>query len=114
TSGEDQKIGVVTIQWAARDPFNAYGNGVLDSTYSVQANDYANPKYHNLDINYFNKLLGIYLDNPYATFGQVTVGLENDFSWDQYGREYLSQLDSVAKRRIQGTAVLTMSNFAKQ
>ncbi len=113
-SGEDQKIGVVTIQWAARDPFNAYGNGVLDSTYSVQANDYANPKYHNLDITYFNKLLAIYLDNPYAQFGQVTVGLENDFSWDQYGKEYLSQLDSVEKRRIQGTNVLTMSNFAKQ
>lgn len=110
--GDDQKIGVVTIQWATRDPFNAYGNGVLDSTYSVQANDYANPKYHNLNIDYFNNLVKIYLDNPFAKFGQVTVGLENDFSWDQYGKEYLSQLDSVVKRRQTGTAVLTMSAFA--
>src|SRR6185437_5524120 len=36
----DDKIGVVTIQWALRDPFNGYGNGVDESTYSVQVNDY--------------------------------------------------------------------------
>lgn len=110
--GLDQKIGVVTIQWANRDPFNAYGNGVLDSTYSVQANDYANKGYHNLNIDYFNKLLSIYLDNPYSQIGQVTIGLENDFSWEAFGDEFIEQLDSIKKRQLQGIKILTMSEFS--
>ena len=111
-SGPERKIGVVTIQWATRDPYNSYGNGVLDSTYSVQANDYANPKYHNLDVDYFNKLLAIYLDNPSSSFGQVTVGIENDFSWNQFGGEFVKQIQSVASRKAKGTRVLTMSAMA--
>lgn len=110
-SGEGQKIGVVTIQWATRDPYNSYGNGVLDSTYSVQANDYANPKYHNLNLGYFKKLISIYLDNNYADFGQVTIGLENDFSWEEYGDEFTRQLDALVERKNQGVQVLTMSDF---
>ncbi len=111
-SGEQQEIGVVTIQWASRDPFNAYGNGVLDSTYSVQANDYGNPKYHNLGTDYFKKLLAIYLDNPLSSVKQVTVGLENDFNWNDFGAEYTRQLDEVASRQRTGIQVLTMSQFA--
>lgn len=111
-TGGDQKIGVLTIQWATRDPFNSYGNGVLDSTYSVQANDYANKKYHNLSIDYFNKLLSIYLDNPYSQIGQVTIGLENDFSWEDFGGEFVNQLDEIAKRGSSGVRVLSMSEFA--
>ncbi|TSC64032.1 MAG: hypothetical protein G01um101493_264, partial [Microgenomates group bacterium Gr01-1014_93] len=110
--GKDQKIGVVTIQWATRDPYNSYGNGVLDSTYSVQANDYANKNYHNLDINYFNKLLSIYLNNPYSRIGQVTIGLENDFSWDLYGNEFIKQLEVIANKQKIDTQILTVSEFA--
>jgi hypothetical protein len=113
-SGPEQKIGLVTIQWATRDPFNAYGNGVLDSTYSVQANDYANQKFHTLGIDYFQKLLDIYLNNSNSSFGQVTVGMENDFSWGEFGDEYSKQIDEVGKRQRSGTAVLTMSNFASR
>ena len=111
-SSEEQKIGVVTIQWAARDPYNSFGNGTLESTYSVQANDYANKKYHNLNIEYFKKLLSIYLDNPYSEFGQVTVGLENDFSWELFGEEYKKQLDVILEREKNGASVLTMRSFA--
>lgn len=111
-SGQDRKIGVVTIQWATRDPYNSYGNGVLDSTYSVQANDYANLKFHDLNIDYFKKLLDIYLDNPYSGFGQVTVGLENDFSWEGFGAEFSRQLDEVSLRQRKGTKMVTMSGFA--
>lgn len=113
-SGVGQKIGVVTIQWASRDPYNSYGNGVLDSTYSVQANDYANPKYHNLDLNYFKKLISIYLDGNLTDFGQVTVGLENDFSWEEYGGEFAKQLDVLVDRKNKGVQVLTMSDFAQK
>lgn len=111
-AGVDQKIGVVTIQWATRDPYNSYGSGVLDSTYSVQVNDYANKKYHSLGTDYFKKLLSIYLDNSYSHIGQVTVGLENDFSWATFGEEYTSQLAAVVERQAEGTKILTMSQFA--
>lgn len=110
--GEEDKIGVVTIQWAMRDPYNSYGNGVLDSTYSVQANDYANEKFHDLNIDYFKKLLSIYLDNPYSALGQVTVGIENDFSWDEFGLEYSKQIEEVSRLSKNGVKVVTMSEFA--
>lgn len=111
-SGEGQKIGVVTIQWATRDPYNSFGNGVLDSTYSVQANDYSEKEFHSLNADYFKKLLSIYLDNPYSNFGQVTVGLENDFEWSEFGDEFIKQLDVVKDRQSLGTQILTLSQFS--
>lgn len=98
-SSADQKIGMVTIQWANRDPFNGYGNGVFESTYSVQANDYM---LHDLDNNYFNKLVDIY--------PQTTVGLENDFDWSKYGVEYTSQIN-YAKSLQPQAEVVTMDHF---
>src|SRR5258708_5504440 len=96
------KIGVVTIQWATRDPYNGYGNGATDSTYSVQVNDYL---LHKLDVNYFEKILAIY--------PQVTVGLENDFNWDKNGPEYIKQIQLLKSKQQQGQLVLkTMSEFA--
>lgn len=98
----DQKLGVVTMQWATRDPFNGFGNGVFESTYSVQANDYL---LHNLGTNYFSKLLDIY--------PQTTVGIENDFSWKNFGREYLNQLDAIKqKRQTNQLQVKNMLQFA--
>ncbi len=108
---DDRKLDVPTIQWATRDPFNAYGNGVFDSTYSVQANDYI--PYHSLGIDYFEKLLGVYLHPALGKLGQVTVGLENDFSWQKFGGEYTKQLQllaNLAKRRE--LSIVTMSSFA--
>ena len=35
----ENKIGVVQLQWAARDPYQGFGGRVEDSTYSIQAND---------------------------------------------------------------------------
>lgn len=97
----DQKIGVVTIQWATRDPYNSYGNGVLDSTYSVQANDYL---LHNLDSGYFKKILDIY--------PQTTVGLENDFSFDKYGDQYQRQIQILVDEQKQDLLnIQTMANF---
>jgi hypothetical protein len=99
---KENKIGTVTLQWAPRDPFNGYGNGVFESTFSVQANDYI---LHELDINYFKKLLSIY--------PQVTLGLENDFSWDKFGREYTKQIEEIAKQKNQGSlTVSTMGHYA--
>ena len=96
---EEQKLGVVTMQWATRDPFNGFGNGVFESTYSVQANDYI---LHNLGADYFSKLLDIY--------PQTTVGLENDFSWTDFGKEYENQL-SVIKQKQQSNQLQVKSMF---
>lgn len=99
---KENKIGTVTLQWAPRDPFNGYGNGVFESTFSVQANDYI---LHDLDVNYFKKLLSIY--------PQVTIGLENDFSWNDFGREYAKQIDEISSQRRSGNlSVMTMAQYA--
>lgn len=97
----DQKIGVVTMQWATRDPYNSYGTGVYESTHSVQANDYL---LHDLSVDYFSKLLDAY--------PQTTVGLENDFDWNKYGTEYTKQLDLLAKRAKAGLQIRSMQSFA--
>lgn len=88
---EEQKMGVVTMQWATRDPYNGYGHGVFESTYSVQANDYI---LHNLGSDYFEKLLNIY--------PQTTVGIENDFDFSKFGEEYKKQIDLIAGLKNQG------------
>lgn len=99
----ENKIGVVTIQWATRDPYNGYGHGDFDSTYSVQPNDYM---LHDLDSRYFAKLLDIY--------PQTTVGLENDFSWDKYGSEYQKQFQILSQKQQQGGLnVYSMAGFAQ-
>lgn len=100
---EDNKLGVVTMQWATRDPFNGFGNGVFESTYSVQANDYM---LHNLDTEYFSKLLDIY--------PQTTIGLENDFSWKDFGPEYVNQLNAIKqKQNSKQMQVKNMLQFAQ-
>ena len=109
----DNKIPVVITQWAARDPVNGYGTGVEESTYSVQTNDYLD--YHNLDINYFSKLIDIYT-KPETTqnqFGQIVVGLENSYSWTKYKNEYQNQINELVKKRIAGQfQIMTLDNFA--
>ncbi|MBI5358421.1 hypothetical protein HZB69_02215 [Candidatus Amesbacteria bacterium] len=93
-SGSDNKIGVVTLQWAPREPRRGY----YSSLYSTQ--DYfTTPK---LDINYFSRLINI--------FSQVTVGLESDFTPEAYGGEYTKQMQIVSQK---AAAKVTMSQFAK-
>src|SRR3989344_5080945 len=71
------KIPVVLSQWAARDPLNGYGNGVFESTFSVQPNDYID--YHNLSTDYFAKIVNLYTQQEFNRFGSVVVGLENSY-----------------------------------
>lgn len=109
---ESDKIPVVMIQWAQRDPFNGYGKVVEDSTYSVQANDYLD--YHNLDINYFAKLVDIYTkqNNP---INQLTIGLENSFDWQIYSQEYEKQINLLsAKANKKEVEIVSMNEFANK
>lgn len=108
--GVSEKLDVVVTQWAVRDPVNGYGPG-KESLYSVQPNDYV---VLGLGIEYFQKLLDIYLNPKDAEdFGHITVGIENElFSGTRVG--YAEQLDEVSQRQVAGDLdVVTMVEFAK-
>jgi len=102
-----QKLKVVIFQWAARDPVNAYGGGVSESTYSVQPNDYL---HHNLDIAYFSALVDVYAHPAEGKFGQITIGLENDFRWEAVGKEYENQAITLNEKKLKS---LTMAEFSR-
>ncbi len=107
----DNKIPIVITQWAARDPLNGYGDGVEESTYSVQANDYLD--YHNLTTDYFSKLMDIYTQQKFNQFNQLVVGLENSYDWSKYRDEYARQMTLVAQREQRGQLeVVTLSGFS--
>lgn len=109
----DSKIPLVVMQWAARDPLNGYGDGVQESTYSLQANDYTD--YHKLGIGYFNKLIDLFTKQKENAINQVVVGLENSYSWDKYKDEYKKQIESLANAQRKGQVILeTMSGFSKE
>ncbi|MBI3485320.1 hypothetical protein HY025_00075 [Candidatus Daviesbacteria bacterium] len=108
----EDKLPIVVMQWAARDPVNGYGKAVEESTYSVQANDYID--YHSLDINYFSKLVDIYTNQKFNKFNQLVVGLENSYSWSKYKNEYLNQINVISTKQKSGQfLVVTMNDFAK-
>lgn len=99
----DSKLDVVTIQWAARDPLNGYGRGSA-SLFSTQ--DY-------MKIEYFQKLVDLYAQSHSNKFGQITVGLEGDFSPESYGGFFANQLDVIKTEKQLGSInVATMKDFS--
>lgn len=111
TQSLDNKIPIVITQWASRDPVNGYGSSVEESTYSVQVNDYID--YHQLDINYFSKLLDIYTKQKFNQFGHLVIGLENSYWWEKYAQEYENQIKLVSERRsLNKLNLTTLSDFA--
>lgn len=108
----EDKLDVVMTQWAPRDPVNSYGNGVMESTFSVQANDYMD--YHNLDTKYFLSLLDIYTKQQFNPFAHLVVGLENSYEWNKYSAEYQKQIEVLAdKKNSKELSVVSLSDFAK-
>lgn len=104
---EKNKLNLVVFQWAARDPVNGYGGGGFESSFSVQPNDYVP---HDLDTDYFSNLIDIYTRPAQAPFGQLTLGLENDFLWPVVGPEYQNQLIALAKKNL---PTLTLGEFSQ-
>ncbi|KKS44797.1 MAG: hypothetical protein UV07_C0003G0032 [Candidatus Azambacteria bacterium GW2011_GWB1_42_17] len=101
--GTEDKIGVVTIQWASRHPRNGY----YSSLYSLQ--DYLTTP-ERYDSEYFKNLLQIYARKNRNLFGQVTVGLEADLTPEVYQQEFLKQMQIVTS---DSATKLTMSDFSK-
>ncbi len=104
-SDVNQKLDLVVLWWAARDPFNGYGSGVKDSTYSVQVNDYMT---HNLGEKYFSQLASLYLNPLQGKFGQLTIGIENDSDLQKYGEPFISQINTLEK---EGASFVTAREF---
>ena len=101
-SNLDNKLDVVNIQWAARDPLNGY----YSSLYSTQ--DYFIAP-NRQTIEFFEKLISLYVEK----FGQITIGLESDLSPAVYKDEYQKQIELVKKKKESGEVeTLTMKDFA--
>lgn len=98
----ENKIGVVTIQWASRHPRLGY----YSSLYSVQ--DYLTTR-ERYDSEFFKNLLRQYAYKKDNLFGQITVGLEADLPPETYSREYQKQIQIVSS---ESATKLTMGEFA--
>ncbi|QQG42228.1 MAG: hypothetical protein HYV90_02830 [Candidatus Woesebacteria bacterium] len=100
------KIDVVNLQWAPRDPLNGY----TSSLYSTQ--DYLGAPIRQ-DVGYFQKLINIYMSmNKINGFAQVTVGLESDLDPDGYKGEFAKQIEYVNSLTTNGIKILTMADFS--
>lgn len=107
----DSKLPVVITQWAPRDPLNAYGDGVQESTFSVQANDYSD--YHNLSTDYFSFLVDVYTKQILNSFGQIVIGLENSYDWKKYSQEYRKQIEVLSEKQEKGELnIVKMEEFS--
>lgn len=101
---EKEKAGVVMIQWAQRDLEKAYGEGVVFSNNSLQANDYL---FLGKNYGYFSDTADKYLDCK-NRLGQITVGLETGMESVGREKEYEKQLRYVKEK----TEAVTMDEFA--
>ena len=107
----ENKLDVVITQWALRDPVNSYGNGVMESTFSVQANDYKD--YHNLNVDYFSALIDVYTNQQFNKFTHIVIGLENSYEWNKYSAEYQRQIEKIVEKKAANElAVVTLKDFA--
>ena len=104
---ESNKLDLVNIQWAPRDPFSGYKN----SFYSTQDFSLTNER---LSTDYFEKLVRLYASKNSNSFGQVTVGLEADLNPEGYKGEYRREMEIVKNLWDTGEfEAATMSVFAK-
>lgn len=107
-SSLDNKLQVLIIQWAQRDPLLSVGEGPQFSNYSLQANDYTERR---KDTRYFSSLVDVYLDCKNSV-GQVTVGLETGLESVSNIKEYQNQL--TALKKISNLQFVTMSRMAEE
>lgn len=106
-SSLDNKLDIVTLQWASRDPLNGYGR-TDESRYSTQ--DYFTK---NLTEDYFKKLFELYGLRQSNKFGHITIGLEGDLSPDVYQGIFARQLDIIkTKKDERFIDVVTMRDFS--
>lgn len=100
----NSKLDLVTIQWAPRDPLNGY----YSSAYSIQ--DYFTQEQ---GIDYFEKLIKLYAESHLSNFGQITLGLEGDFTAETYKGNYAQQMQLISELEKSGNyQITTMWQFS--
>lgn len=114
-STQENKLDIVTMQWAPRDPLNGYINsqpnylGRGSSLFSTQ--DYFT---FELSDDYFEKLLTLYGGSNKNKFGQITIGLEADLGPGSYQTLYAKWMDIADKLQKEKEFQITnMSMFSK-
>lgn len=106
------KLDIVKIQWAQRDPMLGYGLTVVDSTYSLQANDYVG--HHGLNISYFETLAKDYLFS-FNPLTQITIGLEVGQEGASYIDEFERQLETLIRFKEEANLkFVTVESFSTE
>lgn len=101
------KLNVVNLQWAPRDPLNGYGQASA-SLYSTQ--DWF---VKGLSLNYFNQLVDLYAQKHYNQYGAIVLGLESDFPPGTYRGIFASEIQDIAAKAATGDfQVLNMQEFS--
>lgn len=107
---QGNRIPIVNIQWAQRDPVLGYGKDIEDSRHSFQANDYIN---NGFDSSYFASLVDIYLNQQKTDFIEITIGLEAGQEGVIFLDEFIRQLQKIEKlQKLNQVKVTKMSEFA--
>ena len=103
-SNTENKVDIVNLQWAPRDPLNGY----TSSLYSTQ--DYPLVEQN---ISYFEKLIFLYGKKQKNDFGHITLGLEGDTDPENYKGEYAKQMNLVRRLVNRGEFnLLNMRDFS--
>lgn len=108
-STKENKLDIVTLRWAARDPLNGYRSHDDKEVTRFSTQDYFTI---GLNQNYFESLLRKYTEND---FSQITIGLEGDFPKETYSKDFRNQLGVAEKLYQEGRIKFsTMREFANR
>lgn len=108
-SPQDKSNNILKVLWAPREPTLSYGNSVLSSNFSLQANDYYRSK--NLPHSYFQKTLDTLTDKVTSPITGVVIGLEVGEVSDNFLPEFENQLTYLKKLSQQNYHVTTLKDF---
>ncbi len=90
-SSLSNRVNLTMVRWAQRDLFNFYGYK-SESSFSVQVNDYLSK---GKTTKYFDSLLDQYGQITFNEFNYINVGLENDYSLQDYHQEIKNVFQSL-------------------
>jgi hypothetical protein len=105
-NSEENKIPVVTMRWAPRDPINGYiSPDEREATrFSTQDHDTVG-----LGYDFFENLIRLYLSKD---FGHVVIGLEGDYDPQSYTLNYDNHLSIAQKMESEGVRIVNMRDYA--
>lgn len=107
----NDKIPVVKLQWAPREPLLSYGSGGHYSNFSAQANDFGRSK--GLGMNYFSQLLRTYTSNISGHLSQITLGMEVGELETKYLYLISEQFNVVNQMHLKMTTMEEFANIYK-